>query len=323
MIESLSIRGYRGIRELEMTNLGRVNLLVGKNNCGKTSVLEALSLLCWGNDPSGLPGVTGRRGEMVSQQLAPNQGIRQDIDITHLFNNHQLNVDASFEVNARIGAHDEDVRYLIKEFNRQNAFFPSGAGGAGSDPLEGFLGLQIEVLHDSVPAPSLHPFQQIPLSRSGGIRGELFQMFANMQQQNPQSVRCHHQIVFAESINGMELSSEWTSSVVLTEIEELVNTSLRFLEPNIERIAAAGPSVQVLPGGIQVFTGTLGPRGGFKVKLKDIAEPVPIGTLGDGIWRMLALSIKLSRAKGGVLLIDEIDTGLHYTALARVYREKS
>jgi hypothetical protein len=42
--ESLLIRGYRGFKELKLDRLSRVNLIVGKNNVGKTSVLEALRL---------------------------------------------------------------------------------------------------------------------------------------------------------------------------------------------------------------------------------------------------------------------------------------
>ena len=45
MIESLTLENYRGFRRFELHDLGRVNLLVGTNNAGKTSVLEAISLL--------------------------------------------------------------------------------------------------------------------------------------------------------------------------------------------------------------------------------------------------------------------------------------
>lgn len=45
-IESLQIETYRGIRNLEVENLGNVNVFVGDNNTGKTSVLEAIELMC-------------------------------------------------------------------------------------------------------------------------------------------------------------------------------------------------------------------------------------------------------------------------------------
>ena len=48
MLNSLKIRNYRNLRHLTIEKLGRVNLLVGKNNTGKTSVLEAVYL--WVNN---------------------------------------------------------------------------------------------------------------------------------------------------------------------------------------------------------------------------------------------------------------------------------
>ncbi|MCU0428296.1 MAG: AAA family ATPase, partial [Candidatus Kapabacteria bacterium] len=39
---SINIQNFRGIKSLEMDDLGQVNVLVGKNNSGKTSVLEAV-----------------------------------------------------------------------------------------------------------------------------------------------------------------------------------------------------------------------------------------------------------------------------------------
>ncbi|MFN8345124.1 MAG: AAA family ATPase [Spirosomataceae bacterium] len=44
MLNSLEIRNYRNLKQLKIDKLGRVNLIVGKNNTGKSSVLEALNI---------------------------------------------------------------------------------------------------------------------------------------------------------------------------------------------------------------------------------------------------------------------------------------
>ncbi|RLF77711.1 hypothetical protein DRN32_07545 [Thermococci archaeon] len=44
MISYLKIENFRGIRSLELENLGQVNVIAGKNNSCKSSVLEALAL---------------------------------------------------------------------------------------------------------------------------------------------------------------------------------------------------------------------------------------------------------------------------------------
>ena len=40
MFDSLHIQGFRAFEDLHLKGLGRVNLLVGKNDVGKTTVLE-------------------------------------------------------------------------------------------------------------------------------------------------------------------------------------------------------------------------------------------------------------------------------------------
>jgi predicted ATP-dependent endonuclease of OLD family len=44
VITSLKIKGYRGIRNCELTDLSKINIFIGRNNSGKSSLLEALYL---------------------------------------------------------------------------------------------------------------------------------------------------------------------------------------------------------------------------------------------------------------------------------------
>jgi AAA15 family ATPase/GTPase len=46
MIESFKIENYRLFRDLEIKSLKRVNLIIGKNNSGKSTFLEAVRLYC-------------------------------------------------------------------------------------------------------------------------------------------------------------------------------------------------------------------------------------------------------------------------------------
>ena len=39
MIRTLRLENYRGFKEYELRDLARVNLVVGPNDCGKTSIL--------------------------------------------------------------------------------------------------------------------------------------------------------------------------------------------------------------------------------------------------------------------------------------------
>ena len=44
ILNSLEVRNFRAFRDLKIEHLGRVNLLVGKNNIGETCLLEAIQL---------------------------------------------------------------------------------------------------------------------------------------------------------------------------------------------------------------------------------------------------------------------------------------
>lgn len=50
MLDEFKIGAYRGIKDLELRKLKKVNAFVGPNNCGKTSILEAIILSGLFND---------------------------------------------------------------------------------------------------------------------------------------------------------------------------------------------------------------------------------------------------------------------------------
>jgi predicted ATP-dependent endonuclease of OLD family len=86
-----------------------------------------------------------------------------------------------------------------------------------------------------------------------------------------------------------------------------VTVFLRIIEPDIEHIAA--PS------------GSLGDSAdGIFVKLKGSEQCIPLGSMGEGIKRLLALGLKLVNSAGGYLLVDEIDTGLHHSVMVKMWR---
>ena len=51
MFKSIKINNLRAITELEINNFGKVNLLVGPNNCGKTTILESIFFLVGATNP--------------------------------------------------------------------------------------------------------------------------------------------------------------------------------------------------------------------------------------------------------------------------------
>jgi hypothetical protein len=303
MIRSVIIDGYRGFHRFEMGDLGRVNLLVGRNNSGKTSVLEALHILSSGGDPVSLWEHCGRRGErLLHEARDPRYGSESEIDISHLFTGHDLQLGTAFRIVAENQTPRREVTFTIAESTQKEraARVPTpGEQEAGSGP-------RLVLLVKSFPA--FEPPREVPLSRKGGITLETIdyasaRRVARRGRNDSSAVR----YVSTESLSGEQLVNLW-DKIALTPQEELVLEALRFLDPKIQRIAAVG--------GLRYYTD----RGGFIIKRADYPQPLPIGTLGDGTWRMLAMAIVITQCRGGVLLVDEIDTGLHYTVLENMWR---
>ena len=44
-MNSLSIKNYKNLEDIQINNLGTVNLIAGENNVGKSSLLEGISIL--------------------------------------------------------------------------------------------------------------------------------------------------------------------------------------------------------------------------------------------------------------------------------------
>lgn len=101
-------------------------------------------------------------------------------------------------------------------------------------------------------------------------------------------------------------------AIVLTDQEEIVKRALRIISPDFESL------VFVRDDGATDYARSRRMRTAM-VKLKGMARPVPLNSLGDGMLRVLQLSLKLFGAKGGFFLIDEFENGLHYWIQEKVW----
>jgi ABC-type multidrug transport system ATPase subunit len=108
------------------------------------------------------------------------------------------------------------------------------------------------------------------------------------------------QYVTTESPNKGYLHRLW-DQIQLTAKEEDVVKLLQVIDARVERVAFRASEPEAL------------------VKLKE-AAPLPLGNLGDGMTRLLTIAIALVSASNGYLLVDEIDTGLHYRTITDMWR---
>lgn len=70
-----------------------------------------------------------------------------------------------------------------------------------------------------------------------------------------------------------------------------------------------------------VFSSSFFPtRDGIVVGMKGQDGRVPIGSLGDGMRRLMVIATALAFTKQGRLFVDEIDTGLHYSVMSDMWK---
>ncbi len=297
MIQSIEIKGYRGFSHFEIGGLGRVNLLVGKNNSGKTSVLEVLDLLASGGDPNALWRIIARRGERIFID-PPTRQAESELEVNHLFHGHELRIGAEFSVSSKNQSPPRFFKCTVAESKKETSdpSFPEN-----DEPVFSPIVLKLS----GAPKP---PVPALGLTRRGGLRGDEFVGVRRGQRSFIAETNKSH-FISTESISFDALALMW-NQIALTDAQARVVRALRFIEPKIQDIAPQIASPYSYANN----------RGGFIVKMEGIDQPIPIGSLGDGTWRILALAIALSRAKDGILLVDEIDTGLHHTVMADMWK---
>ena len=295
MYSSIQISGYRGLDSFRMEGLGRINLLVGTNNSGKTSILECIELLRSSGNPHVLSSILRRRGEWSN--ATDDQGRQTLLNVSHMFAGHDFYrsvlVEAECAEIADARAWNDRVEVSVDDPHDDEA------RSEELDLLDEYGQFSLNVSWSD----ASDDFKTI-ISSNGLLR------FPDRIFRTRNGARQAVQFIGTNGMHAQE-TIRLFEDVVLTENEKHVMQSLRIIDQRIERIASVGIQPRPYPRG--------GPSGVF-VKLKGFDDRVPIGSTGDGMWRLLGLALAVANAKGGVLLVDEIDTGLHYSVMGDMWR---
>ena len=273
--------------------MARVNLLVGKNNSGKTALVESVHLLASGGDQMVLADAARRRGEVVfAGREEPGF-----LDISHFFHGHDIRPGASFSLSA-----DNGLPPVRVEAVQRGELEPTPDMFDSSRTLRPAFALKIQGGRPDVKGRTFF------LSEEGALlidpRRPIRRYFGDERREGPPVVFIAPDSIWPESLAGM-----W-NQVLRDKQEGEVRKALQILEPGLEDIVfqTGEFAYRHYAGRSLVLASFAGDR-----------RRVPLGSMGDGMRRLLALSISLIHAKGGYLLIDEVDTGFHYSVMAQMW----
>jgi hypothetical protein len=300
VIQSLEISGYRSFDTLRAEGLTRVNLLVGRNNAGKTSFLEALELLFLRNHPTALLRSPWRRQEVPSTGADPSTTGRSDalLDARQLFHGRELRLGKSFSITGKDERGDEIwAKAVIQPVS-------SPPRTADMDFQTADMYLTLGAL-DSVNLTMRLTTEQRTSKRTYSLFGQALSVNTTMRGAPTELIR---PFIFAStaSIGARERGRLW-DLIVGNEDEDFVTDALRILEPTVDRIIfTAGDSYGGMPAPF--------------VRLKGMTERIPLGNLGHGASRLLEVALLLVQARGGAFLVDEIEVGLHHSAMESVWQ---
>lgn len=291
MYSSIHISGYRALTDFTLHDLGRINLLVGTNNSGKTSVLECIELLHTAGANRTLLSILERRGEWLE-----SDGGDRVYDIQHLFSEQDIDLEirlsGDFVSQDRGLPSNPETLFSVGFHDRRN----------DDEPLDETERLALSVL-SSIPERKSH----LELTSEGLLPRRSLRY---PPVRNPDDLPTV-QFIGTDGLTSQQVARTF-SDVLLTDAKDDVVAALQLIEPSVDRIAPVA-----YPRGIP---GAFDSRGGIYLKLRTLERRMPIGSFGDGMWRMLGLALALANARGGVLLVDEIDTGLHYTVMEKMWR---
>ena len=275
MIQSLNIENFRALKRVSVEELGRVNIIVGSNASGKTSLLEALYLVM-GNSPENSLKLKRWRGLIEPTPfVAIDTGFHIWEDL--FFDSHSpaLSVEINDSIKGRRKlevalSSDQSITLPFGE-----ALDPGNISTSisfiwhiGGERFEG----KVELTKEGLKLGRVPPFlnSAFMASHAGGPN-ENADRFSSLSKQNQQ-----HDIV----------------------------RSLSVMYPFIEDLSVETE----IGGGVGIYAA-----------IRSQEKKIPLPLVSEGINKYLSFLLAVCYAKGGVVLIDEMEGGFYYQTLEKIW----
>ncbi|MEW6234102.1 MAG: AAA family ATPase [Candidatus Omnitrophota bacterium] len=251
MLPSLEIKNFRLFKHLQIEHLAQINLITGKNNVGKTTLLEAINIYGHQGSPHVIRKVVPTKNEIEF--------------VNHLFYGYCDNLENIDQIEIQTIPLSGSKQIII---NKTRTNFP-------------FVDLRIQQFNKN--------YLEV---KKNNFSSDLYRI-----QVSDQISHCY--FVPSKGIDYNNLC-KWWDDMELTPLEDEILMGINIIADNILRI-----SLKPLTVNDNERT--------FMVRVRNLDTPVSLQSLGGGIDQLFGIILALVNAKEGMLLIDEVENGLHYS----------
>jgi ABC-type transport system involved in cytochrome c biogenesis ATPase subunit len=288
LLPSLHVQSFRAFRDLQIPHLGRVNLVVGKNNVGKTSLLEALKVYA-----SGMAAPWEIRSLLQGrQEINRTDTIEPTVlDLSRLFFGPSSSPDMSTGIGiGPLASHERLLRIWLAHGKSKQPLSNQSINDYEEDP-DDFLALAVV---------------------SGGQEPRFYKAFDFLLNSIAPPLifpgnKFNYQYLPSTSVRVSDIGKLW-DRIVLNDQEQDVLEALRIISPDTERLSLIASPAGTDAGRIAL------------VRRKNSRQPEKLRSLGDGMNRIFELALGLVSASGGLFLADEVENGVHYSAQEQLWR---
>ena len=279
MFTHLEIRGFRAFDNFEIARLDRINLFTGRNNSGKTSLLEALFLLCGAGNPHLALNPNVVRHSATDPAAVPEtfwKPMFTGLDMTR-----------SVEIKGHHESHGVLALTIKREqMDHVDLSIEGAVGASGTEP-----GNSSALLFSYQEGTRSMVNGRVRLMADGGVRID-------------SSASPPVAAVFLSTRNlNLQEDAVRLGQLRKRKQGELLASALRTVDPRLRSVEDNSAS------GVPMIWADVG-----------LSEFVPLLVLGEGMTRIARLILAISAAPGGVVLVDEMENGLHHSILSKVWR---
>ncbi len=293
MITKIRLHNFKGFRHFELSDLSKVTLIGGRNNVGKTSLLEAIFLFYDTHDAGLFFRYLGWRGIQVFTADAETL-------FAPSFYDFDMGQPLTIEIWDSIYQSKLDVRFN-PSITHQSINVDLSVAGKSASPLP-----QVSTSY------SLDLHYQVTGGSGEHIGLAVKQSLTNLSIQFEPGPTT----VFPEEMRRMVIC------LPLRFKPDPQEDVIRYGKLDIERkTARIIEFLQVLEPHLVDLSSIVQPsRPDMYADITGMARKIPVPLLGDGISRLFSIILAIASCPNGIVLIDEIDAGLHHSILPKIWQ---